>query len=193
MTIDEAKNIYANKQGHTTWSSLITATCGVASPKQVSELAEGIALIYASQYQKKPRLKPKKFADKIVSRTDDQGNMLICKHNGVRVIVTLKLKQEQKHRRIGVINIERKTIEVRRNKDKHLMRVNNSYGFNHKLLEDAKLFDKVRLIDEVDEWLIPKDWILKNGSFLHFKNVGFERQIFVNQVDMMEFLREPKL
>ena len=126
--------------------------------------------------------------------SDETGNLLICKNNGKRVALSLKLIAETKTRRIGVINIARKIFEVRRKRSKHLFRANTSYGFNHKLLDEAKLFTQVRLSDESQEWLIPKEYILENGSFLHFKNPGgFERQIFIELNKITQFEKQPKI
>lgn len=127
-------------------------------------------------------MKPKKTKSKDEFKTlsDESGNLLLIKNNGVRLSLYLKLKSETRSRKLGIINPNQKVFEVKRNREKHLFRKNESYGFNHKILEDAKLFDKIRLKDEKQEWVIPKEFILNNGSFLHFKNNGgYERQIFI--------------
>jgi len=128
------------------------------------------------------------------SSTDDNGNLLLIKDNKVRLVLYLKLKSETKSRKLGVINLAQKVFEVKRVRAKHLFRKNQSYGFNHKLLNDAKLFDKIRLIDDLGEWLIPKDFILTNGSFLHFKsNGGFERQIFIELDKIQVYSKQAKI
>ncbi len=142
---------------------------------------------------KAPRKKRVKLPDVIKSLTDEVGNQLVCRNNGKRIIMSLKLVKEDRHRRIGIINIATKTMEVRRKRDRHLFIKGNSYGFNHQLLADAKLFDKIRLFDEIGEWLIPKAYILTNGSFLNFINKGgFERQTFVTLEEIEQFKRKPK-
>ena len=140
---------------------------------------------------KKPR-KPKA-EDKVKSRSDEKGNLLIIKNNGKRIILSLKLVAETRYRRLGVVNLAQKTLECRRKFSKHLLRKANAYGFNYNLLDTAKLFDKVRLMDEQNEWVIPREWILKNGSFLWFLHQGFERQIFANLVDIEQFKIEAKI
>lgn len=130
----------------------------------------------------------------IKSISDEQGNLLILKKNDKRTILSLKLKAHTKVRRIGTINLQRKIFEVRRRRAKHLLRVNQSYGFNYKLLAVAKTFTKVRLCDEFNEWLIPVQHILDNGSFLWFKDPeGFERQIFIQLSQIEEFKREVRV
>lgn len=140
---------------------------------------------------KKPRKPKSKDVTKSVS--DDVGNLLLCKNNGTRIILSLKLIRESRYRRIGVINLAQKTITVKRKRSIHLFLKNNSYGFNHKLLSETKLFTKVRLHDEFGEWLIPNEFILENGKYLNFKESGgFELQRFVTLESIEQFKREPK-
>jgi hypothetical protein len=123
--------------------------------------------------------------------SDPKGNLLICKNNGKRIIVTLKLLSEKKGRRIGIVNAKRKVFDVRRIREKHLFKKFQGYGFNHKLLADAKLFDKVRLTDNYGQWLIPKEFILESKKYLNFeKSGGFELQVFVSLEEIEQFKRE---
>lgn len=126
--------------------------------------------------------------------SDEVGNCLTIKNNGKRLALSLKLITETKQRRIGIVNLAQKVFEVKRDRAKHLFRANQSYGFNYKLLEEAKLFNNIRLKDELCEWLIPKEFILTNGSFLHFKNNGgFEKQIFIELSKITQFERPTKI
>jgi len=139
-------------------------------------------------------MKKAKKKDLISSKTDEYGNLVLIKNNGVRLVISLKLMSETKSRRLGIVNIATRTFQVKRDRLKHLFRKNESYGFNHKLLADAISFDKIRLSDQINEWLIPKEYILNNGSFLHFKNNGgFERQIFIELDKITEFQRGLKV
>jgi hypothetical protein len=63
------------------------------------------------------------------------------------------------------------------------------------LLNAAKVFDKINLIDEHDEWIIPVKYILEKGDFLHFKNEenGFERQIFIPLEKIENFKKQPTI
>lgn len=131
--------------------------------------------------------------ESIKTISDDYGNNVIVKNNGARIIVSLKLRSESRSRRIGTINITTKTMVVKRVREKHLFQKNRSYGFNHKILIEAKKFDKVRLTDDHNEWLIPVEFILKNGSFLHFMKEGFEKQIFIQLSVISEFERGLKI
>lgn len=106
---------------------------------------------------------------------DKFDNSIIISGN----IISLKLKSEARTREIGVINPQKRYFAVNRIREKHLFRKNNSYGFNHYILANAKKFDKVKLSDDFGTWLIPIKLILEKGSFLHFNKDGFELQIFL--------------
>jgi hypothetical protein len=41
------------------------------------------------------------------------------------------------------------------------------------------LFDFVELIDDFGAYKIPRGELLNNGTYLDFKQIGFERQIFL--------------
>jgi hypothetical protein len=114
--------------------------------------------------EKKPTIIPDKF-----------GNSIIVSQN----VISLQLKAENRIREVGIINLQEKYLSVNRIREKHLFRKNNSYGFNHYILSNAKKFDKVMLSDDYGTWLIPIKLILEKGSFLHFNKEGFELQIFL--------------
>ena len=106
---------------------------------------------------------------------DKFNNSIIISGN----IISIKLKSESRKREIGVINPQERYFAVNRIREKHLFRKNNSYGFNHYILQNAKKFDKIKLSDDFGTWLIPIKLILEKGSFLHFNKNGFELQIFL--------------
>lgn len=118
---------------------------------------------------------------------DNVGNKIIASNNGSRIKVLLKLNSEIRSRLLGYINIKSKSIKIIRKKEVHLLQKNNSYGFNHTLLLDAKRFDKILLKDEINSWKIPTQFILDNGKFLFFKEQGFEKQIFVSLEQLNQF------
>lgn len=139
----------------------------------------------------------KKEIEQIRTVTDECGNALLCINNGKRIKLILKLISEQtatkkKRRRLGIINKAVKTFYIRRKRARHLFLKTNSYGFNYKILSEALLFDKIRLIDDFAEYLIPKKFILEEGKFLFFKSEGFEKQIFITLEQMEQFKKEPK-
>lgn len=139
-------------------------------------------------------MKPKKqkAPDDIRTVGDDFGNLIVCANNGKRIVLSLKLASETRHRKLGVINLKQRSMQIKRNRDKHLMYKFDAYGFNHKLLADSKLFDTIRLSDNIAEWVIPKEFILDNGKFLNFKGQGFELQTFITLSQIEQFKKTPK-
>lgn len=136
--------------------------------------------------------KKTKLQEQLRTKTDEFGNAILAKDNGVRIIIVLKLRGEGRSRRLGVLNIATNTLYIKRKRSQHLFKKNNSYGFNYHLLESAKRFEFIRLEDEYNEWLIPRQYLLEKGVFLHFKQIGFERQIFVPLALLEEFKRKNK-
>lgn len=69
---------------------------------------------------------------------------------------------------------------VRRTRSKHLFKKLNAYGFCYRIINEATKFDHVKISDDYGTYLIPRQVMLDEGEFLHFKKQGFELQIFVN-------------
>lgn len=123
---------------------------------------------------------------------DSQGNNLLIRKEGKFINLFLKLSSESFNRKVGRINTETKVLHIKRKRGAHLFRKLNAYGICYQILEDGKLFDKIRIQDDFSEWLVPKSWILENKDkdFLHFKgNGGFELQIFLPLEKIEEFKR----
>lgn len=106
---------------------------------------------------------------------DKQGNKLKIMNSGN---VWLKLLAEPHERKLGFIDRERRQFVVHRKRAEHLHRKSNSYGFNHHMLSKAIAFDTVLLEDEYGRYAVPIAKILTHGA-MHFKEQGFELQIFV--------------
>ena len=107
---------------------------------------------------------------------DEVGNKLII--NGNRILI--KFAKERNAKLIGVINLENRFMFVRRTRSKHLFKKLNAYGFCYRVISEAKKFDHVKISDDYGTYLIPRQVMLDEGEFLHFKKQGFELQIFVN-------------
>jgi len=138
------------------------------------------------------KIKKVKALDVVKSISDEVGNLVIVKNNGVRLIITLKLRAETRFRKLGVVNLAQKSFDVKRKRAKHLFRKTSSYGFNSKLLHETKTFDTIRLSDETERWTIPVAYILENGHYLNFKNPqGFEVQIFIQLDKIEQFKKAP--
>ena len=142
---------------------------------------------------KKPRAKRASGAAQVIRTVaDDYGNAILCIQKGNKVNLYLKIKADTRRRNIGTIIESTRTLQCQRNREDHLYRKTNSYGFCLNLLETAKKFDKIRIKDEVGEFLVPCEFILLNGHFLHFLSQGFEKQIFIRLEQIEQFMREPK-
>lgn len=106
---------------------------------------------------------------------------LLIKTNEKTISVFLQLKSENyRSRRIGLVTKSTKTIFIRREREKHLFRKANAYGFSYYIIKNQTSFDTICLSDELCHWKIPVQYLLEHGSFLEFKNEGFEKQIFLS-------------
>jgi len=121
------------------------------------------------------------------STPDEQGNYFQVEELNGWLTVKLKLSKENSLRQLGKVELKTKTLELKRSKEKHLFRKNNSYGFNEHFIRTAKTFDKIQLDDDDGTYVFPKNIILEKGSYLHFKSLGFERQLFVPLSEIKKF------
>lgn len=94
--------------------------------------------------------------------------------------IHLKLVGENKQRLIGNYYFKEKTIYVKRISEKHLYRATNSYGFNYVVINDPYL-DIKWIVAEIDgaKYRFPKSMLDQYGTYLHFKQEGFELQKFL--------------
>ena len=123
----------------------------------------------------------------ILSTTDAQGNIITADNNGKTAVLSIKLASESKSRKLGIIDIEKRTFEVKRVYSKHLFRKFNAYGFNHKILSETKLFDTIILSDDFNKWKFPVSLVLEKGKFLNFSKGGFELQVFIELSELKNF------
>lgn len=100
--------------------------------------------------------------------------------NKVSANIHLKLINEDKQRLIGNYYFGEKTLYLKRKNSKHLHRSTNSYGFNYTIITDPYL-DIKWIVAEIDRvfYRFPKSLITDFGSFLQFKQQGFELQKFL--------------
>lgn len=125
--------------------------------------------------------KPASAPTNVFTIVDEEGNKIVSTHNGHFARIHLKLKEENFQRNIGTIKIAEREFHVKRDRTKHFMWRTRQYGFNHYILDNAKLFDTVVIEDEHARWRIPRATMLEHGKFMHFKNNGgFELQVFVS-------------
>lgn len=107
---------------------------------------------------------------------DPEGNKV--KVTNGRVFLYLKDSSRKLH--IGDISDEEEELVVRRDREKHLFRANQSYGFNYFIIKNTQRFKSVRLIDQYGEYVLPNEVILEDGKFLHHQKSGMEKQLFVS-------------
>jgi hypothetical protein len=140
------------------------------------------------------KVKPKLLHTYVIKDESGNGDLLIAEHFESVIKMSLKLESEQGRKRlIGVIDEKERVMTIRRKRSKHLHYMSNSYGFNHFILDKAKLFDDVLLYDDYGAYRIPRKYILENGKFMNFKNNGgFELQIFLSLDLITEFTTKPK-
>lgn len=125
------------------------------------------------------------------SPPDEQGNHFVTRESGNVLTIFLKLNNETREREIGKVFLKERILEIKRNREKHLFRKNKSYGFNEHVVKTGKTFDKIQLSDEKNTYLFQKELILTKGSYLHFKDLGFERQLFLPLSEMENFISKP--
>jgi hypothetical protein len=113
------------------------------------------------------------------STPDEFGNYFEVEEKNGWLTVGIKLKSDKKVREVGKVDLKSRTIEMVRNKERHLFRKNNSYGFNEYLIKTGKTFDTIKLTDDLGTYIFPKKELLEKGSYLFFKQQGFEKQLFL--------------
>ncbi len=133
---------------------------------------------------KKQVTKPTKTIKELI---DEHGNRIIVTENANTILIQLKLPSEKRKRKIGVVTKSTRTLNVVRDRSKHLHRISNSYGFNHRIIAESKRFDTIVLTDEYSRYKIPKQFILDNENFLYFKPQGFELQTFISLAQLKQF------
>lgn len=124
-----------------------------------------------------------------VTLSDKDGNYFYVKNGKGSITIYLHLATENKKRELGVVNTNTGVFCIRRNPEKHIFLQNFSYGFNEYVIKTAQRFTHIHLIEDGGrQWLFPKDYVTEKGSYLHFKNEGYERQLFVKISDLTPFL-----
>ncbi len=118
---------------------------------------------------------------------DPHENKIISTEREKTISVDLKLAAEKKRRTIGVLTKSTGVFNIVREREKHLHRISNSYGFNHRILTMSNKIKTVVLTDDVTRYKIPISYILENTNFLFFKQQGFELQTFVSLEQLKQF------
>lgn len=116
----------------------------------------------------------------MASITSKEGHRFEADERDGFLYITLHLKGSKRGRSIGRVRLADRVLEVERNRSKHLMNKANAYGFNEYVIRAAKKFDRIELTDEYGTYLFPRQLVIDMGKYLHFKDEGFERQMFLS-------------
>lgn len=111
--------------------------------------------------------------------TSKEGHRFEVDEKDGFLYITLHLNGSRKGRNIGRVRLADRTLEITRNRDKHLMKKGKAYGFNEYVMRTAKTFDAIELQDDYGTYVFPRQLILDRGSYLYFKEEGFEKQLFL--------------
>jgi hypothetical protein len=130
------------------------------------------------------------------SRIDVCGNELRIYKDAIApgvIDIRLFIRAKKEERKLGLVDKNKRILIITRQRNKHLLTCNNSYGFNYLLLNEAQTFDTVLIRDDIAAFKVPREVILKDGEFLFFKNKGFEKQIFIQLSKLERYCISEKL
>lgn len=124
---------------------------------------------------------------------DKQGDKFFTHEKKGYLYIELRLASETHKRDVGRVRLKDRVLELVRQRDKHLMRKNNSYGFNEYMVRNGRTFDTIELSDEKGTYSFPKELVMEKGSYLHFKQEGYEKQLFVPLDELLPYTIKNKL
>lgn len=137
-------------------------------------------------------------ASQLYADCDNQGNQLFLRvfynerKENVCANVHLKLKSSGRPRNLGRYDFNSRTFYCQRKMSKHYHYAMKGFGFNWKVLQDSYLnIERIHLIvDDEVHYEFPKSLIAEYGSFLNFKEQGFELQRFI-RLDLIKRYNKP--
>jgi hypothetical protein len=120
-------------------------------------------------------------------QADKFGNKIICRgflnenNEYTHCKVHLKLLKENRPRLIGYVDVNENTFYCVRDTDKHYHYKTKGFGFNWEFLNGQFVFiDKIHLrVDDNKVYVFPKSLLSQFGTYLNFKQQGFELQKFL--------------
>ena len=113
------------------------------------------------------------FGQEIKENIDSHGNRWYMDGN----IILLKLFKEKNPRKIGTLFDNR--LITFRNRAKHLMKSNNSYGFNEEVIKSIDV-EYIDLYEDIQMFRIPRQLLLEGGQTLEEQGDGYEKQLFLS-------------
>ena len=124
---------------------------------------------------------------KVFGKQDKQGNQLLVRgfydenKQWTNASVHLKLAKMSKPRLLGYVDVQEAVFHVVRDTAKHYHYKTKGFGFNWEILT-SNLIDIKTISLKVDEntlYVFPKSLLIDYGTFLNFKQQGFELQRFL--------------
>lgn len=135
---------------------------------------------------------------KVFGKEDKQGNQLLVRgffdenKEWTFATVHLKLANMSKPRLLGYVDVQDAVLHVTRDSAKHYHYKTKGYGFNWELLNGNLIHIKTisMRIDDDNLYVFPKTLIKDYGTFLNFKQQGFELQRFI-RFDLIKRYQKP--
>ncbi|CAK0758349.1 hypothetical protein CCP3SC1AL1_240033 [Gammaproteobacteria bacterium] len=124
---------------------------------------------------------------KVFGKEDKQGNQLLVRgfydenKQWTHASVHLKLAKLSKPRLLGYVDVQDAILHVTRDLEKHYHYKSKGFGFNWELLNGNLIHIKTisLRVDDDKVYVFPKTLIKEYGTFLNFKQQGFELQRFL--------------
>lgn len=104
--------------------------------------------------------------------------------------IYLKLAKEDKNRTLGKVKGD--VFYTKRVRERHLLKVNQSYGFSINIIEQLGV-NFIELYEDSGIFKFPVDVLRQFGDYLHFKDEGFERQLFLPLAVIDKYRYTPEL
>jgi hypothetical protein len=125
---------------------------------------------------------------KVFGKEDKQGNALIVRgfydenKDWTWATIHLKLANLNKPRLLGYVDVQTATFNCVRDCTKHYHRKAGGFGFNWEILSSNLIHIKTIAlrVDDDKLYVFPKKLIEERGTFLNFKQQGFELQKFLD-------------
>ncbi len=125
---------------------------------------------------------------KVFGKEDKQGNALIVRgfydenKEWTFATIHLKLSNLRKPRLLGYVDVQTATFNCVRDCAKHYHRKAGGFGFNWEILSSNLIHIKTIAlrVDDDKLYVFPKKLIEERGTFLNFKQQGFELQKFLD-------------
>ena len=119
-------------------------------------------------------------------KEDKVGNKLIAEafldnKEYTFATINLKLAKERRNRLLGMVDVQKATYHIVRNSARHYHYKSKSFGFNWEVLSGNLIhIETISLrLDNDRLYVFPKSLITEYGTFLNFKQQGFELQRFL--------------